>query len=98
MQADWHALQPMHFETSMSLATSVCLCAGGVTRDADRRITSCSPNFGGTGLVVGFGNGGNIDLASSRHRPCGGLDVDQERLEFRRLDIGVADERREHIG
>ncbi len=35
--ADWHALQPMHFETSMSLATSVLLrMVGGCSVEAER--------------------------------------------------------------
>jgi hypothetical protein len=41
MQATWQALQPMHFETSMSFATSsVCLTFGGVEVEAERRVTS----------------------------------------------------------
>src|SRR5262249_57739910 len=89
-QATWQALQPMHFEVSMSFATSVWRCAGGVMVDAERRMRSCSPNLGGTGLVVGFGSGGNIVRLPSSHRPGNGLDIDQERLEFRRVGVGVA--------
>ena len=59
-QAAWQALQPMHLETSMSFATSVCRSAGGSIREAERRIRSASPNFGGIGSVVGFGIGGNM--------------------------------------
>src|SRR5262245_29018216 len=50
----------MHFDTSISLATSVCRLAGGVTWEAERRIKSCSPNFAGVAWVVGFGIGGNM--------------------------------------
>ncbi len=46
----------MHFETSISLATSVCRCAGGVIEEAERRSRSLSPNFGGTGLRGGIGD------------------------------------------
>ena len=43
----------MHFETSMSFATSVCRSAGGSIRLAERRMRSASPNFGGMGSVGG---------------------------------------------
>src|SRR5205085_5510387 len=33
-----------------------------------------------------------------RYRPGDGLDVDEERLVFRRLDVGVADKGGEHVG
>src|SRR5215468_10625412 len=95
-QATWQALQPMHFEVSMSFATSVCRCAGGVMVEAERRMRSFSPNFGGTGWTDGFGSGGNI-AASLCHRPGNGLDIDQERLEFRRLGVGVTHIGRERI-
>src|SRR5215470_3756294 len=96
-QATWQALQPMHFEVSMSFATSVWRCAGGVMVEAERRMRSCSPNFGGTGWTDGFGSGGNI-AASLYHRPGNGLDIDQERLEFRRFGVGIAHIGRERIG
>src|SRR5471030_716982 len=32
-----------------------------------------------------------------RHRPGDGLDINQERLVFRRLDVGIADIRRERV-
>src|SRR4029077_17866038 len=35
--------------------------------------------------------------APLRHRPGDGLDVDQERLVFRRLDVGVADIGRQRV-
>src|SRR5262249_2971888 len=60
--AVWHALQPMHFDTSISLATSACRWAGGVTWEAERRIKSCSPNRAGVDWTVGFGSGGNMVL------------------------------------
>ncbi len=50
----------MHLETSMSLATSVWRSAGRSMLEAERRQRSASPNFGGTGSVVGFGMGGNM--------------------------------------
>ena len=41
MQATWQALHPMHFETSMSFATSSgCRICGGAAVEAERRITS----------------------------------------------------------
>jgi hypothetical protein len=41
MQATWQALQPMHFEMSMSFATSsVSLICGGVAVEAERRVMS----------------------------------------------------------
>jgi hypothetical protein len=41
MQADWQALQPMHFEMSMSFATSRAPRAwGGVLVEAERLVTS----------------------------------------------------------
>src|SRR5262245_44625132 len=95
--AVWHALQPMHFDTSISLATSVCRCAGGVIEEAERRIRSLSPNFGGTAWVVGFGIAGNMVHLPLCHRPGDGLDIDQEGLELRRLRVGVADRRRQHV-
>src|ERR1019366_10640804 len=88
----------MHFETSMSFATSVWRRAGGVTLDADRRIKSCVPNRCAWGPVEGFGIGGNIVFPPLRHRLADGLDIDQERLVFRRLDVGVPDKRRQRIG
>src|SRR5262249_21994831 len=56
-QADWQALQPMHFEVSISFDTSVSCRAGGGTLEAERRIRSCGPNFCSPGWVDGFGSG-----------------------------------------
>src|SRR5215471_3010664 len=39
-QAAWHALQPMHFDTSISLATLVSSLAGGSTLEAERATRS----------------------------------------------------------
>src|SRR6476469_9752139 len=58
--ADWQALQPLHLEASISLATSVYRCAGGVTVEAERRIRSVSPNFGAALWVDGLRTGGNM--------------------------------------
>src|SRR5690606_7907009 len=63
-QADWQALQPMHFDTSMSFATSVWRSAGGVTFDADRLMRSLSPKRGCCGVTSGLGTGGNISNPS----------------------------------
>src|SRR5215467_10758029 len=79
LHATWQALQPMHLETSMSLATSVVLrTEGDAVVVAERRVMSrdCS------GMVV----------------PSGLLEVHQERLVLRRLDVGVADEGRQGVG
>src|SRR6185369_11830691 len=52
--ATWHALQPMHFETSMSFDTGVSCFTGGEIFDADRLTRSSSPNATFT-FVVGAG-------------------------------------------
>src|SRR5215470_14104467 len=95
--AVWHALQPMHFDTSISLATSVCRLAGGVMVEAERRIRSCSPNLAGVAWVVGFGIGGNMARPPLCHRPSAGLDIDQECLVLRRLRVRVAYGRRQRV-
>src|SRR5271166_109590 len=92
MQADWQALQPIHFEISINLATGVSRCSGGGTLEADLLTRSALVSLGGPGSTETLGSGGNIVRLPSGHRRRDGLDVDQERLEFRRLDIGVADE------
>src|SRR6516164_10269404 len=97
MQAASQALQPMHFDTSMSFATSVSCRSGGGTVEADRRIRSASPR-----LILAPGSGlgswnSNAMTASLCHRPGEGLDIDQERLVFRRLDVGVADIGRKRV-
>src|SRR5512143_2016572 len=79
MHATWQALQPMHLEMSMSLATCTGLRApGGCVVVAERALMSsdCSA------------------MAVSSHF----LDVDQERLELRRLGIGVGHEGGQGIG
>ena len=119
----------MHFDTSISLATSVQLRAGGGTDEAERRTRSASPRFGVTFLVGAGGSSNSKAMASlpveigsravaesvgdQRRKvallgigpsvegyaigPGNRLDVDQERLEFRRLGIGVADKGRQRI-
>src|SRR5471030_1496376 len=97
-QAAWHALQPMHFDTSMSLATSVSLRDGSGTEDAERRTRSASPNIVFGSLVLGLGSSNSNDMIPSlRHRSGDGLDIDQPRLVLRRLRIGVADKGRQRI-
>src|SRR5512139_4219802 len=79
MHATWQALQPMHLEMSMSLATCTGLRApGGCVVVAERALMSsdCSA------------------MAVSSHF----LDVDQERLELRRLGVAVAHEGGQGIG
>src|SRR5271169_6886741 len=92
MQADWQALQPMHFDTSISLATGASWRSGGGTLEADLLTRSALVSLGGPGSTETLGSGGNIVRLPSDRRRRDGLDVDQERLEFRRLDIGVSDE------
>src|SRR5215510_3053095 len=96
MQADWQALQPMHFETSISLATGVsCRSGGGRSLVAERRIRSAAvklltkPSEGGllTAVVGPFPS-----AISDLRRPGGWLDIHQESLELRRIGVGVADE------
>src|SRR5580704_13223297 len=101
--AAWQALQPMHFDTSISLAIGVSCRAGAGTEEAERRTRSASLRFVVGFTVFGLGssnsNGTNAMASSLRHRPGRDrLDVDQERLELRRLGIGVADIGGERIG
>src|SRR5512141_2841044 len=68
MQATWQALQPMHFETSMSFATSsVCRIFGAEVVEAERRVTS---SVRAMSRLLG-------------HARRSLLDVHQERLELR---------------
>ena len=61
MQADWQALQPMHFETSISLATGVSCRSGGGTLEADLLTRSHGfDSLGGPGSTETLGSGGNI--------------------------------------
>src|SRR5689334_10642083 len=98
--AAWHALQPIHFDTSISLAIGVSWRIGAGTDEADRRMRSASPKSGATSEVPGLGNSNSNAIATSlRHRSgCDGFDVDEERLVFGRLNIGVTDKGRERIG
>src|ERR1700688_1005484 len=99
MQADWHALQPMHFDTSISLATGVnSRSGGGRCSVAERRTRSPGPRFSTKpsvgGLLIAVRGLSNILVP---HRWRRRLDVHQERLVFGRLDIGVTDEGRERV-
>src|SRR5881394_628121 len=97
-QATWQALQPMHFEVSMSFATSVWRVAGGVMVDAERRRRSPSPKTAWVSATGGLGSSNsNAIIASLCHRSGNRLDVDQKRLVLRRLDVGVADIGRERV-
>src|ERR1700680_2725778 len=98
--AAWQALQPMHFDTSISLATDVSRRAGAGTDEAERRTRSASLRSVVGFTVFGLGSSNSNAMASSlRHRSRrDGLDVHQERLELRRLGIGVADIGRQRIG
>src|SRR5690554_2052463 len=87
----------MHLETSISLAMGVSWRPGAGTVDAERRTMSWSPNWGFCGSTLGLGTGGNITASLSCHRSGDGLDIDEKRLVFRRLDVGVADEGRQRI-
>src|SRR5690349_18297258 len=87
MQADWQALQPMHFETSMSFATSAIASErtlGAAEIEAERRVTSSDWSA-------------MVRLLSG-HALRSLLDVHEERLELRGLGVGVADERRQGVG
>ena len=60
MQADWQALQPMHFETSMSLATLVSSRSGG-------RLVAASP----TGASTSVGSRFDVERLDRRVRDGG---------------------------
>src|SRR5262245_65506299 len=81
----------MHFDVSISLATGVNWRAGGAMLEAERRMRSCGPNCAAEAWTDGLGSGGNMARLLCYRRPSDGLDVDQKRLVFRRLDVGVAD-------
>src|SRR5471032_2014038 len=85
MHAVWQALQPMHFDTSISLATvpvTGVRASGGCTVVADIRLMSSDCN------AI------KVLLAPSC---CGFFHFDQEGLEFRCLRIPVPDARREGV-
>src|SRR5574341_1436387 len=85
MQAIWQALQPMHFETSMSFATLVVSRTPGAGEvEAERRVTS--RDWRAMACLLSLG-----------HARRSLLDVHEERLELRSLDVGVADERGEGV-
>ena len=77
MQATWQALQPMHLVVSMSLAT----VAGRRRRAPPVRA-----------VVVAERRTMSSDC-SAMCVSLGLLDLDQERLELRRLRVGIADRR-----
>src|SRR5664279_273410 len=64
-QADWHALQPMHFDTSMSFATEVSFFTGSGTDEADRRTRSASPKAIFGSLVFGLGSSNSNAMVPS---------------------------------
>src|SRR5262245_59750700 len=80
MHATWQALQPMHLDSSISLAT------WGVDRTWDE------------GVVVAERATTFWGLVPAMVAPLRLLDVDEERLELRRLRVGVADVRRQRVG
>src|ERR1700730_10037003 len=82
MQATWQALQPMHLVVSMSFAT--------VTSPVPERIS-------GSGRVVAERLMMSSDC-SAMVIPLQLLDLDEERLELRRLRVGITDERRQCVG
>jgi len=54
-QADWHALQPMHFDASISLATLVsCRSGAGTLAMAETRTTSPGRRFEAIGWTGGL--------------------------------------------
>src|SRR5262245_21082896 len=79
MHATWQALQPMHFDSSISFATSVVWRTLGVGDVVlDRAVMSS-------------------DCSDAMARPLCLLDVHDERLEFRRLGVRIADVGRERV-
>src|SRR5450755_892970 len=105
MQATWQALQPMHELTSMSLATSGWWRASGegvvvadrsaMSRDwSDDMVRSpAGPSRRRPRPPRGAANGCEAPSGSWSRL----LDVDDERLVFRRLRVGVADDRRQRV-
>src|SRR5262245_8165175 len=104
MHATWQALQPMHLDSSISLA----ICGDERTWDEGVVVAERATTFWGLvpAMVVSLRR-----AASRRLKPPRGaankvsvgascsclLDVDEERLELRRLRVGVADERSQCI-
>src|SRR5574342_461024 len=85
MHATWQALHPMHFETSMSFATfAVSRTPGAGEVEAERRVTS--RDWRAMACLLSLG-----------HARRSLLDVHEERLELRGLDVGIADERGEGV-
>src|SRR5262245_11513839 len=80
MHATWQALQPMHLDSSISLATcgDERTCDEGVV--VAERATTFWALFPGMALSSGL------------------LDIDEKRLELRRLRVGVADVWSQSIG
>ena len=91
----------MHLETSISFATLVsCRSGGGRSRVAERRTTSPGPRFDSSASTGGLetavsGSGARVMPRPSRRGRL--LEVDEERLELRRLDVGVTDERGQRV-
>src|SRR6266567_2507144 len=87
MHAAWQALQPMHFETSISFATccSWRTCGDGAV-EAELRTMSRDCKSA-------------IARSPSHHRRSRSfLDVHQERLELRGFRVGIANARGERVG
>ena len=68
--ADWQALQPMHFDTSISFATGVSLRAGAGTDEAERRTRSASLRSTFGFCVFGLGSSNSNAMASSLTPPA----------------------------
>src|SRR5205814_784638 len=69
--ATWHALQPMHFETSISFATSVSRFSGGGTDDAERCTRSRSDITVAISLVGGLGSSNSNAIFASPYDVAG---------------------------
>ena len=88
----------MHFDTSISLATGVSRRCGGGTLEAERRTRSALAELGGPGVDRDVGKRMETSFVLPHATGAGdGLDIDQERLVLRRLDVGVADEGRQRV-
>src|SRR5580704_6827603 len=83
MQATWQALQPMHLVVSMSLATPP---PAGAWRICGERV------------VVAERRTISRDCNAMAVGPLRFLDLDEERLELRRLRVAIAHDGREGVG
>ena len=87
MQADWHALQPMQRRDIDQLRDFLLVIA-----DRRRRQRRCRP----ADVILRLQICHRLLLQATGG--AGLLDIDQERLELRRLRIGVADGRGQRVG